>query len=62
MRFPDVCVTRAASAAAPLLLLRTLLRFDPYVPQGKLWLSPVLPPAIGRLRVERIPLMGGRSR
>jgi hypothetical protein len=29
------------------------------VPQGKLWLSPVLPPAIGTLRVERIPLLGG---
>ena len=60
VRFPDDCVTRATSAAAPLLHLRSLLRFDPHVPQGKLWLSPVLPRAIGRLRVERIPLMGGK--
>ena len=60
VRFPDDCETRAASAAAPLLHLRSLLRFDPHIPQGKLWLSPVLPEAIGRLRVERIPLMGGR--
>jgi glycogen debranching enzyme len=59
VRFPDDCVTRATSAAAPLWHLRSLLRFDPHVPQGKLWLSPVLPPAIGRLRVERIPLLGG---
>jgi glycogen debranching enzyme len=59
VRFPDDCVTRATSAAAPLLHLRTLLRLDPHVPQGKLWLSPVLPEAIGRLRVERIPLLGG---
>lgn len=59
VRFPDASQTRAWSAAAPLLHLRSLLRFDPYVPQGKLWLSPVLPEAIRSLRVERIPLMGG---
>ncbi len=58
-RFPDACETRAWSAAAPLLHLRSLLRLDPYVPQGKLWLSPVLPDAIRSLRVERIPLLGG---
>jgi glycogen debranching enzyme len=58
-RFPDPCETRAWSAAAPLLHLRSLLRLDPYVPQGKLWLSPVLPDALGSLRVERIPLLGG---
>ncbi len=59
VRFPDACETRAWSAAAPLLHLRSLLRLDPYVPQGKLWLSPVLPEAIRSLRVERIPLLGG---
>jgi glycogen debranching enzyme len=59
VRFPDDCETRATSAAAPLWHLRSLLRLDPHIPQGKLWLSPVLPEAIGRLRVERIPLLGG---
>jgi glycogen debranching enzyme len=59
VRFPDPCETRAWSAAAPLLHLRSLLRLDPHVPQGKLWLSPVLPAAVGTLRVERIPLLGG---
>jgi glycogen debranching enzyme len=59
VRLADACETRAWSAAAPLLHLRSLLRLDPYVPQGKLWLSPVLPEAIGSLRVERIPLLGG---
>ena len=43
VRLPDGCDTRAWSAAAPLLYLRSLLRLDPWVPQGKLWLSPVLP-------------------
>ncbi len=59
VRLPDGCDTRAWSAGAPLLHLRSLLRFDPHVPQGKLWLAPVLPQAIRSLRVERIPLMGG---
>jgi len=60
VRFPDACTTRAWSAAAPLALARALLRFDPHVPQGKVWLAPALPAAIGRLRIERIPLLGGR--
>jgi glycogen debranching enzyme len=61
IRLPDACDTRALSAAAPLLHLRSLLRLDPWIPQGKLSLSPVLPPDIGRLRVERIPLVGGTA-
>ncbi|HZA79819.1 MAG TPA: glycogen debranching N-terminal domain-containing protein [Acidimicrobiales bacterium] len=60
VRFPDPCTTRAWSASAPLSFLRALLRLDPWIPQGKLWLDPVLPAAIRRLRVQRIPLLGGR--
>jgi glycogen debranching enzyme len=60
VRYPDPCTTRAWSAAAPLSFLRSLLRLDPWIPQGKLWLDPALPAAIRRLRVERIPLLGGR--
>jgi glycogen debranching enzyme len=60
VRFPDPCSTRAWSSAAALSFLRSLLRLDPWIPQGKLWLDPVLPAAIGRLRVKRIPLLGGR--
>jgi glycogen debranching enzyme len=59
IRFPDDCVTRAWSAAAPLSHLRSLLRLDPHIPEGRLWLSPVLPDVISRLRIERIPLVGG---
>jgi glycogen debranching enzyme len=58
--YPDVCTTRASSAAAPLMFLRTLLRIDPWIPYSKLWLDPALPPGTTRLRVERIPLLGGR--
>ncbi|HEX6237386.1 MAG TPA: glycosyl hydrolase family 65 protein, partial [Acidimicrobiales bacterium] len=60
VRFPDSCTARALSAAAPLSFLRSLLRLDPWIPQGKLWLAPALPDALGRLSVERIPLIGGR--
>lgn len=60
VRIPDGSTARAWSAAAPFLVLRSLLRLDPWIPYGKLWLAPALPDGIGRLRVERIPLLGGR--
>src|SRR5205823_12975663 len=58
--YPTSCSPQAWSAASPLLLLRSLLRFDPAVPQGRLWLAPVLPTALGDLQIERIPLAGAR--
>ena len=58
--YPTSCSPQAWAAASPLLFLRTLLRLDPWVPRGKVWLSPALPAAIGRLRVDRIPLAGSR--
>ncbi len=58
--YPASCSPQAWAAASPLLLLRLLLRFDPWLPHGKLWLAPVVPKAIGRLRVGHIPLGGGR--
>ncbi|MGZ4596366.1 MAG: amylo-alpha-1,6-glucosidase [Actinomycetes bacterium] len=58
--YPTSCSPQAWAAASPLLLLRTLLRFDPSVPQGRLWLAPELPAALGDLRIERVPLAGAR--
>jgi len=58
--YPTSCSPQAWASASPLLFLRTLLRLDPWMPQGKVWLSPVLPPEITYLRVERIPLVGRR--
>ncbi len=57
---PNACMPQAWSAAAPLMFLRTLLRLEPWMPQEKLWLAPALPEQMHRLRVERIPLLGGR--
>jgi glycogen debranching enzyme len=58
--YPTSCSPQAWAAATPLLLIRTLLRFEPWVPHGKVWLAPALPEAVQRLRVERIPLAGSR--
>jgi glycogen debranching enzyme len=56
--YPSSCSPQAWAAASPLLCLRTILRLDPWLPHGKVWLNPVLPPGIGYLRVDRIPLAG----
>ena len=58
--YPSSCSPQAWAAASPLLCLRTILRLDPWLPHGKVWLNPVLPPEIEYLRVDRIPLAGRR--
>lgn len=58
--YPTSCSPQAWAAASPLLMLRTLLRLDPWAPRGKVWLHPALPERIGRLHVGRIPLAGAR--
>jgi glycogen debranching enzyme len=59
---PTACAPHALASSVPLLLLRTLLRLDPWVPQGKVWLSPVVPEEMGDIVVDRVPLGGGRVR
>ena len=58
--YPSSCSPQAWAAAAPFSLLRTLLRFDPWVPHNKLWLAPALPEELGDLSVENVPLAGSR--
>lgn len=41
--YPVACSPQAWSAAAPLLLLRTVLRLEPDVPAGRVNVAPVLP-------------------
>jgi glycogen debranching enzyme len=57
---PNACAPSAWASASVLLGLRTVLRFDPWVPAGVVRCAPVLPAGVGRLRVEEIPLLGGR--
>jgi glycogen debranching enzyme len=57
--YPTSCSPQAWAAASPLLFLRTMLRFEPDFRNSTLHLAPAVPPWIGRLRLERIPVMGG---
>ena len=38
--------------------MRTLLRYHPDVPGGKVWMAPVAPDSMLPLRVDRLPLAG----
>ncbi|MDC7120625.1 amylo-alpha-1,6-glucosidase [Cellulomonas fimi] len=58
--YPTSCSPQAWAAAAPVHLMRTLLRFDPHLPRGELWVDPVLPAAFTPLRVDGVAL--GQSR
>ncbi|WP_103958375.1 amylo-alpha-1,6-glucosidase [Nonomuraea solani] len=58
--YPTSCSPQAWAAAAPIHLMRTLLRLDPWVPYGKLWLVPALPPGFGDLEIDNLPIAGGR--
>jgi glycogen debranching enzyme len=52
--YPTACSPQAWAAAAPFLLLRTLLRFDPAVPSGQVWCAPEVPERLLPLRVEAL--------
>jgi glycogen debranching enzyme len=58
--YPSACSPQAWSAAAPLLLLRALLRLDPDVPAGRLFLDPALPEQFGEVVLDGVPLAGCR--
>ncbi|MEV0383179.1 glycogen debranching N-terminal domain-containing protein [Nonomuraea sp. NPDC050643] len=58
--YPTSCSPQAWAAAAPIHLMRTLLRLDPWVPYGQLWLAPALPPGFGELEISDMPVAGGR--
>lgn len=53
--YPVACSPQAWSAAAPLLLLRTVLGIDPDVPAGRVAVAPALPDGVV-LEVTGIPL------
>ncbi|HEX2499631.1 MAG TPA: glycogen debranching N-terminal domain-containing protein [Actinomycetes bacterium] len=58
--YPTSCSPQAWAAASPVHLLRVLLRLDPWVPYGRVWLAPALPTHFGDLRVSKLPLAGSR--
>ncbi|MCU1656586.1 MAG: amylo-alpha,6-glucosidase [Pseudonocardiales bacterium] len=56
--YPTSCSPQAWAAAAPIHLLRILLRFDPCVPHRKVWMAPVLPRSFGALEIANVRLAG----
>lgn len=58
--YPTSCSPQAWASAAPVHVMRTLLRLDPALPAGQLWVAPVLPEGMGSFRAEN--LLIGTSR
>jgi glycogen debranching enzyme len=58
--YPTACSPQAWAAAAPILLVTSLMRYDTHVSRGSLWMDPVLPESYGDLHITNAPLAGGR--
>ncbi len=56
--YPTACSPQAWAAAAPLFLLRTLLRFDPWIPFGRIWCAPAVPERYLPLHISPVHLAG----
>ena len=58
--YPTSCSPQAWAAATPLAFLRSILRLDPWVPHGQIWMAPKLLPGMTQLRVDNIAVGGSR--
>ncbi len=58
--YPTSCSPQAWAAAAPLLLVHTLLRFAPDMSSGQLWCAPVVPERYLPMRVGGLSLAKAR--
>ncbi len=58
MAYPTSCSPQAWSSATPVHLVRTLLRYDPDVPAGRVYMAPAVPDAMLPLSVEGLPANG----
>ncbi|NIJ12060.1 glycogen debranching enzyme [Saccharomonospora amisosensis] len=58
--YPTSCSPQAWASAAPVHLLRTLLRVEPDLPHGRLRVAPVLPESFGALVIDDVPLADAR--
>ncbi|MBV1781394.1 amylo-alpha-1,6-glucosidase [Paeniglutamicibacter sp. ABSL32-1] len=52
--YPTSCSPQAWAAAAPMHLLRIMLRFDPVLTEGRVYLDPVLPADWGEIHLRNI--------
>lgn len=58
--YPTACSPQAWASAAPLMLLRSLLRYEADVSRGGLWMDPEWPEAWGRLQASNAPVGNAR--
>ncbi|PNI08482.1 amylo-alpha-1,6-glucosidase [Arthrobacter sp. AFG7.2] len=54
--YPTACSPQAWAAAAPIQLIRALLRFDPVFTRGVVHLAPILPEGVGDFQAENVLL------
>jgi glycogen debranching enzyme len=59
--YPTSCSPQAWAAAAPLLLVHTLLRFTPEMPDSQVWCAPVVPERYLPMRVGGLGLAKSRA-
>ncbi|HEY6793497.1 MAG TPA: glycogen debranching N-terminal domain-containing protein [Kineosporiaceae bacterium] len=57
--YPTSCAPQAWAAATPMSLLRSLLRLEPSLPEGRLTVAPVVPESLLPLRIENLRLGDG---
>ena len=57
--YPSACRPQAWAAGVPLQLATMFLGLEPHVPEGRVSLSPALPPGLSALEVRGIPFPGG---
>jgi glycogen debranching enzyme len=58
--YPTACSPQAWAATAPIQLVTSLMRYDPHVSLGGLWMDPVLPASYGDLHITNAPMGSGR--
>jgi glycogen debranching enzyme len=58
--YPAACSPQAWASAAPLSLIRTLMRFDPCVPHKSISIAPAFPPGYGELQIYNLSVDGFR--
>ncbi|MBV9870650.1 MAG: amylo-alpha-1,6-glucosidase, partial [Frankiaceae bacterium] len=58
--YPTSCSPQAWAASTPVQLLRTLLRMEPELAEGRLWIAPAMPSALLPLRIEGLAFAESR--
>ncbi|WP_457962300.1 amylo-alpha-1,6-glucosidase [Arthrobacter sp. D1-29] len=58
--YPTACSPQAWASATPVMIMRSLLRYEAHVSRGALWMDPVLPKSWGSLHTTNLPVGGAR--